>query len=46
MESLFKYVLVYYRGQPETELHAELESSGELLDMLLFGVLRQPQRPA
>ena len=44
MESLFKHVLTCYSGeQTKMDLHAMLAFAGELLDMILFGVLRQPE---
>ena len=36
----------YQSGKTGTDLHAMLEQAGEMLDLFLFGVLRQPGCPA
>ena len=36
----------YQSGKTGTDLHAVLEQAGEMLDLFLFGVLRQPGCPA
>ena len=47
VEFLFKNALMYYKGeQAHPDLHTMLESVGELLNMILFGVLQQTDVPA
>lgn len=43
LESYFQNILVHYRGEePARDFHTMLESAGEILDMVLFGILPQP----
>lgn len=45
MELVFRDVLLRYQGQQQTQnVHTMLKSATEILDMLLFGVLRQDPR--
>ena len=46
VEFLLKNALIYYKGeQANLDLHTMLESVGELLNMILFGVLQQTDVP-
>lgn len=41
IESLFQNMIVSYQGgHPAQDFHAMLETAGELLNMVLFGILR------
>lgn len=42
VDSFFQNTIVYYLGERKgQDLHSMLETAGEMLDMVLFGVLRQ-----
>ncbi|HIS53273.1 MAG TPA: TetR/AcrR family transcriptional regulator [Candidatus Onthomonas avicola] len=47
VSSFFRNMMAYYQGEKlETDLHSMLETAEELLDMVLFGILRQTEAQA
>ncbi len=43
VESCFPSILSNYQDEPAEDFHIMLETTAELLNMILFGILRQPK---
>ena len=46
VESCFPSILSSYQDEPAEDFHSMLEATGEILNMILFGILQQPKPDA